>query len=342
MRAKLKILIVDDSRTTRHLMVQLISMTSDMAVVGEADDGRQAIDLTAQLGPDVILMDVVMPQMDGLEATRRIMQTCPTPIVLVSSSLATLETDIAFRAIKAGALTVLPRPSMSNLEDDMRNLFNTLRAMAAVQVIHHWQPNRVAQTLPPSRQVVNARPEIVAIAASTGGPAALSEILWNLPVGFDLPVVIVQHISADFVPSLVGWFNHVSKLPVQIARHGGRPSPGVVYVAPGNGHLRISDQRTFVISQTPGSARFMPSGDIMLESVARAYGEHAVGVVLTGMGDDGAQGLQAMHRAGAFTIAQDEATSVVFGMPGEAIRLGAARQILPLSRITQVLASLSS
>jgi two-component system chemotaxis response regulator CheB len=183
-------------------------------------------------------------------------------------------------------------------------------------------------------------PQIVAIASSTGGPAALSEIICHLPREFTAPIVIVQHIGEDFVPSLVSWLNLIGKRPVQIARHGERPFPGVVYVAAGGAHLRLTDQRTFSVTHTPASARFMPSGDILLESVARAYGEQAVGIVLTGMGDDGAHGLSAMHQAGALTIAQDEATSVVFGMPREAIRLGAARQILPLPKIAQVLAHL--
>jgi two-component system chemotaxis response regulator CheB len=185
------------------------------------------------------------------------------------------------------------------------------------------------------------RPQIVAIAASTGGPAALSEILWNLPIHFELPVVIVQHITADFIPSMVGWLNHMCKLPVQIARQGQTLSPGCVYFAPGGTHLRVNTERRVLLNTIPQTARFMPSCDILLESIARAYGNRAVGIVLTGMGDDGARGLLAMAQAGAFTIAQDENTSTVYGMPKEAVRFGAARQVLPISKIAPVLTSLS-
>jgi len=337
---KLKVLVVEDSRTVRHMLVHLINQTSDMQVIGEASDGSEALDLTTKLGPDVILMDVVMPKMDGLEATRQIMQTRPTPIVLISATLGSSETEIAFKAIKAGALTVLQKPASGNTQENT-NLLSTVRAMSSVRVIHHWDNSQPYRTLP-LRPSEKAKPRIVAIAASTGGPAALSEILWHLPISFILPIVIVQHITADFVPSLVGWLNHVSKNPVQIACHGEPVLPGVIYVAPGDNHLFLSKKQTFVVGPSPKVMQFMPSADIMLESVAQAYGSQAIGIVLTGMGDDGAHGLQAMRRAGAITVAQDEATSVVFGMPSEAIRLGAAHHVLPLPKIAPTLASLCS
>jgi two-component system chemotaxis response regulator CheB len=336
---KLKVLVVEDSRTVRHMLVHLINQTADMQVIGEACDGREALDLTTKLGPDVILMDVVMPQMDGLEATRQIMQTRPTPIVLISATLGASETEIAFKAIKAGALTVLPKPAASGNPQEVTSLLNTIRAMAGVHVIHHWDSAQPYRTLPLSPGE-KRRPRIVAIAASTGGPAALSEIIWHLPINFTLPIVIVQHITADFVPSLVGWLNHVSKNPVQIARHGERVMAGIIYVAPGDNHLFLSKNQTFVVGPSTKVMQFMPSADIMLESVAQSYAAQAIGIVLTGMGDDGAHGLQAMRRAGAITIAQDETSSVVFGMPGEAIRLGAAHHVLPLPKIAPTLASL--
>lgn len=340
MPAKLRVLVVEDSPTTRRMLVHLINRSPDMEVVGEATDGSEALDLTNKLNPDLILMDVVMPQMDGLEATRQIMQIRPIPVVLVSTTLGPSEADIAFKAIKAGALTILQKPGAKSSAGEIAQFLSTLRAMAGVQVIHHWNYSRAVPSTT-SKPLTMAAPQIVAVAASTGGPAALSEIIWNLPPNFPLPIVIVQHITADFVPSMVSWLNHISKLPVQIASHGKPVMPGVIYVAPGSGHLTISSQHTFVISQLPTNARFMPSGDILLGSVAQVYKEHAIGIVLTGMGDDGAHGLQAMKHAGAFTIAQDEASSVVFGMPCEAIRLGAARQVLALSKIAPILTHLT-
>lgn len=340
MTVKRKVLVVDDSPTIRQMMVHFINRADDLMVVGEAADGAQAVDRVTLLAPDVVLMDVVMPLMDGLEATRQIMQTRPTPIVLVSASLEISETDIAFKALKAGALTVLRKPLLDNDLAEVRHLLSTLRSMSEVHVIHHFhRPEPVANAITPGGTV---RPRVVAIAASTGGPAALGEILWNLPSNFTLPVVIVQHIAADFVPSLVGWLNHISKLPVRVAKHGEKVQPGMIHIAPGNGHLSIAHGLTFSVDPNLGAARYMPSGDILLESVARFYGAQAVGIVLTGMGDDGALGLQKMYQAGAFTIAQDEESSVVFGMPGSAIRLGAARQIIPLTRIARVLANFSS
>jgi len=341
MDAKRKILVVDDSSTTRLMMTQLINRTPDMIVIGEATDGQEAVRLAGELHPDAILMDVIMPHLDGLEATREIMQLHPVPIVLVSASYDSTEADVAFKAIKAGALTVLRKPGLGAQNDEITHLLSTLRAMSSVHVIHHRSQNTAPRPIPSAPVVMAERPQVVAIAASTGGPAALSEILSNLPAHFGLPVIIVQHITTDFIPSLVGWLNHLCKLPVQVARQGETVSPGVVYIAAGGAHLRVSTHHTFVMNTTPQTARFMPSCDILLESVARAYGNRAVGMVLTGMGDDGARGLLAMAQAGAFTIAQDESTSTVFGMPGEAVRLGAARQVLPLSKIAPILTSLS-
>jgi two-component system, chemotaxis family, protein-glutamate methylesterase/glutaminase len=338
---KRKILVVDDSRTTRLMMTQLINRTPDMIVIGEAENGQEAIRLVAELAPHAILMDVIMPQIDGLEATRQIMASHPTPIILVSASYDSTEADVAFKAMKAGTLTVLRKPGLDAPNDEIINLLSTIRAMSSVHVIHHRSQNTAPRPAVSAPVMMVERPQIVAIAASTGGPAALSEILWNLPSHFGLPVVIVQHITSDFVPSLVGWLNQLCKLPVQVARQGETVSPGVVYIAAGGAHLRVSAHHTFVMNTTPQTARFMPSCDILLESIARAYGNRAVGMVLTGMGDDGARGLLAMAQAGAFTIAQDENSSTVFGMPGEAVRLGAARQVLPLSKIAPILTSLS-
>lgn len=341
MHAKRKILVVDDSRTIRLMMTQLINRTPDMIVIGEAADGGEAVRLAGELHPDAILMDVIMPHLDGLEATRQIMWMCPTPIVLVSASYDSTEADLAFKAIKAGALTVLRKPGISAHSDEITHLLNTIRAMSSVQVIHHRAQSELPRPIPSAPVMMVDQPQIVAIASSTGGPAALSEILWNLPLHFGLPILIVQHITSDFVPSLVGWLNHMSKLPVQVARQGEALAPGVIYIAPGGAHLRVSANHTLMLNTIPQTSRFMPSCDILFESVAQVYGNRAVGIVLTGMGDDGARGLLAMCQRGAFTIAQDESTSTVFGMPGEAIRLGAARQVLPLSKIAPILTSLS-
>jgi two-component system chemotaxis response regulator CheB len=349
MPQKLDVLVVDDSRTSRQMLVQLVNSAPDMFVVGEASDGAEAVKVAAKLRPKVILMDIVMPQMDGLQATREIMSTQPTPIVLITASLEEQETDIAFQAIRAGALTVLQKPRGSltgEFTAQANSLLGTLRTMAGVHVIRHWtrsQPagSAAAHPLPRVTGTLAAPAEIVAIASSTGGPAALSEIIKNLPHTFPLPIVIVQHIASDFVSSLAGWLRGVTPLNVEIAVPGQHPHPGTVYIAPSGGHLKMNRLHAFELDPVQGATLHMPSGDSLLGSVAASYGARAIGVVLTGMGDDGARGLRAMHDAGAFTIAQDEDTCVVYGMPQEAVKHGGVKQVLPLPEIAPILVKLS-
>ncbi len=347
----IRVLVVDDSPTARRMMTALVNQAADMCVIGEARNGQEAVEMAGRLRPDVVLMDLVMPEMDGLEATREIMYQAPTPIVVVTASLNRWETDIAFQAISAGALTLRRKPAGPGdpaHEAQTAALVNVLRAMADVRVIHHRrrappspEPAATVEEMPLDQLAVTKPPEIVAIVSSTGGPAALGQILQGLPADFPLPVVVVQHIAPDFVASLVDWLGRVTPLTVGIAREGERPLPGHVYLAPGGCHLRLTTARRFVYDDHPTDARHIPAGDVLLESVASSFGAGAIGVLLTGMGSDGARGLRKMREAGAFTIAQDEATSVVFGMPREAIALGAARRVLPLPAITQVLTYLS-
>jgi two-component system chemotaxis response regulator CheB len=348
MAQTLNVLIADDSPTARQMLSAIVNSASDMQVVGEANNGKQAINLTNSLRPDVILMDLIMPEMNGLAATREIMHIAPTPIVVISSGLNREENNIGFEAISAGALTVIAKPVGPRDADyapQSANLLTTLRAMAKVSVIHHWQQTKVPLGTP-IRQIGQqpggiVPPQIVGIVASTGGPAALGEIISQLPGDFSIPVVVVQHIAPDFLSALVGWLDGISKVNVEIARPGEQPSAGVVYFAPGGTHLRLDSGHRFVMSRTPDNVPHIPSGDVLLESVARSYGAAAVGVVLTGMGSDGARGLLAMHKAEAFTIAQNAVTSVVYGMPREAMQLGAVRRELGLADIPSVLSYLS-
>ncbi len=337
-----KVLIADDSPTARQTLTHIIHQAGDMTVVGEAHNGKQALELTGKLRPDVVLMDITMPEMDGLEATGEIMHFTPTPIVIVSGTLEGRETEIAFQAIKAGALTVLPKPSAFGTTEfmlDSARLQSTVRAMAGVSVIHHWKPRQITSKKARESRL-SAHPEIVGIVSSTGGPAALNEILGRLPADFPAPVVIVQHIAPDFLPSLVKWLDGQSALKVCIAEPGTQPQRGYAYVAPGQAHLKFDVRNQFALdSQIP--ARHVPSGDVLLASIAERFKARAVGVVLTGMGDDGARGLRAMFDAGAFTIAQDESSSAVYGMPREAAELGAVCEVLPIGDIPGVLIDLA-
>jgi two-component system chemotaxis response regulator CheB len=305
--------------------------------------------MTQNLHPHVVLMDIVMPGMDGMEATREIMHHIPTPIVMVSAGLAGRESEVAFQALQLGALTVLPKPTGPldpNYEALAHKLVSTVRSMADVRVIHHWRRDTNGQTdaqQPRSLSLMRSsvQPQIVAIAASTGGPAALNTILSNLPADFSLPIVIVQHLAADFLPSLVGWLDTVTPLRVEIAQPNQYPEPGHVYFAPGDVHLVLTRRRNFATQPTPVTTH-IPSGDVLLESVAAHYKAEAIGMVLTGMGNDGAFGLRQMHAAGAMTIAQNQETCAVFGMPQEAIALRAVRHVLALTDIPGALVRLST
>ena len=337
-------LLVDDSLTTLRLLSYILEGVSDMQVVGQAVNGLQAVQMTKELSPDVVVMDVMMPQMDGLEATRIIMDEKPTPIVIVSANLSAHENNIAFEAINAGALSVNKKPGMTDslsYEQSINSFINHLRAMASVRVIRHVKARQSSSGKAdvPVVKALDSRqqPQIVSIASSTGGPQTLAEIMKNLSPSFPLPIVIVQHITPDFVVSLVDWFNTLSPLPVRVAQKGVSPAPATIYIAPGNQHLILTNERRFGFSSTPADVAHIPSGDVLLSSVAKQYGARAVGIVLTGMGADGARGLREMYEAGAMTIAQDEASCVVFGMPQEAIALGAARHTLPPAQIAKFL-----
>jgi two-component system chemotaxis response regulator CheB len=340
----IKVLLVDDSPTARLLLGRIIKSAPDLQLAGEATDGLQAVQMVASLRPDVVLMDVNMPHMDGLQATREIMDSGPTPIVLTSVSLDSEETSIAFEAINAGALAVLKKPGGAGSPDyevSAKELLDSLRAMSGVKVIRHPKSRRAPAPAKlesqPQTPADDPQAEIVSIASSTGGPQTLGEIIKNLPSTFNLPVVIVQHITPDFVSPLVDWLSTVSQLPVRIAQRGEHPLPGVIYFAPSGHHLQLTGDHRFEFSDVPANVPHIPCGDVLLKSVAEHYGPHAVGIVLTGMGMDGARGLRAMYDAGAVTIAQDEASCVIFGMPKEAISLGAARHILAPREISELL-----
>jgi two-component system, chemotaxis family, protein-glutamate methylesterase/glutaminase len=336
---KLRLLIVDDTLTSRQLLVHIFNHSGDMEVVGEAGNGEQALQLVQSVEADLLLMDIVMPRMDGLEATRRIMRIRPLPIVLVSANMDSEETKLAFQAIDAGALTFLPKPrSLDPVHT--HQLRTNVRALATVKVIHHYQrrPIDLKQAKRQPREA-NAAPKIVAIAASTGGPAALAKILQGVPADFALPIVIVQHISPDFTGSLARWLQSVTRLKVTEAIEGDYPKAGNVYIAPANAHLIIGRDGRFAHKPVQGTWRYMPSCDVLFYSVAEYYGPCAIGLVLTGMGDDGAEGLLAMYEAGAVTLAQDEASSVVYGMPKEAVARGSVQDIVDLPDIATTLTS---
>jgi two-component system chemotaxis response regulator CheB len=335
------VLVADDSAVSRRLLVHILSGDFELEVVGEAADGMQAVRDTARLRPDVILMDVLMPEMDGIEATRRIMEATPTPIVLVSAGYDPEDVNGSFQALQAGALTLLPKPrgpQASGFADDCASLTVTVKLMADVKLVrrHPPRPPRPAPTGPgrPGREL---DAPIVAIAASTGGPAALATVLGRLPGCAPVPILVVQHISPGFHQGLVDWLDGMSPLRVRLARDGQPLEPGVVLVAPEDRHLGVTAHGRVALSDDPAIGGHRPSATHLFRSLAESAGPRAVGVILTGMGADGVAGLQVLKASKGTVLAQDEATSVVFGMPGEAVAMGLADRVLPLAAIADAL-----
>lgn len=336
----IRVLLASSSQSVRRALAGLIASDPGLALAGEAQDGVQAVEMVNALQPDVVLMEMTMPRIGGLEATREIMHERPTPIILLSDG-AGAESGLVFQALRAGALSVLPQPGSPGAQ---RELLAAVRAMAGVRVIRHTLRKHATALLQarglapgPAAEGGQRRLDVVAIVASTGGPQTLAEILRPLPPGFAAPIVIVQHITAEFVQPLADWLRTVIQMPVEVARQEGTPQPGVVYIAPGGAHLRLDGSRHFALSAQPHDVPHTPSGDVLLESVAECCGRHALGMVLTGMGGDGAAGLLAMRRAGAHCIAQEASSCVVFGMPQEALRLGGAQQALRPPEIADLL-----
>lgn len=341
------VLIVDDSAVARDFLRHILDADPDIHVIGAAQDGEAALDAVQRQKPDVITMDIYMPKMNGLEATRKIMQTHPTPIVIVSSRVDTDEVAITFRAIEAGALAVIPRPQgfgHSEHRTAAQELVQTVKLMSEVKVVRRWPRLRSAPRVLSAPEVDLPRAptdiQVVAIGASTGGPVVLQTILSGLPRDFPVPVLIVQHIASGFVQGFVEWLAQSSGFPVDVAADGEHLLPGHAYVAPDGFHMRVGMGPRVTLSQEAPDNGLRPSVSSLFRSVAHVFGRHAVGVLLTGMGKDGAEELKLLKDKGAVTLAQDKASAVVHGMPGEAIRLGAATYVLPPDRMAAMLASL--
>jgi two-component system, chemotaxis family, protein-glutamate methylesterase/glutaminase len=348
----IRIVVAEDSPTARHLLVAMLESDPELTVVGEASNGRQAVEMVERLSPDLVTMDVEMPEVDGLAATQQIMMRRPTPIIVISSLARERAVSLSFEATRAGALLVLPKPespAASRFEAQRAELVAMAKAMAAVKVVRRWgapspagsptrpEPARAAATM--SRGI-----RLVAIAASTGGPAALRDVLGALPARFPVPVVVVQHIAPGFVNGLAAWLANETRHPVRLASDGEVARIGHVYIAPDDHHLQVLSNGfgpvRLSLVDAGAIGGFRPSATPMFESAA-ALGNELLACILTGMGSDGVTGLHAVHSAGGRVIAQDEATSVVWGMPREAVRAGLADEVLPLAQVGPRIAELA-
>jgi len=341
MSRKIRVLIVDDSATCRSGLRKLLGSDPDIYVVGEAEDGETAVRLIHRVEPDLILMDVIMPKMDGLQATEWIMNHSPRPVLIVSN-LVGKDADLNFKALQSGALDLVPKPTAREFADSRarQQFLRKVRLLSEIPVVtrrrsHLPVAKATGEVAAPAPVPRSERQDttLVAIGASTGGPPALLTLLSAFGGYVPFPVVIVQHMSEGFIGGMAEWLTDTTRLNVKLARHAERLVPTVVYLAPDRHHLRIV-RDSFALTEVQTPVGHVPSVDVMFESIAECpMVSDTVAVLLTGMGADGARGLGSVRRSGGRTIAQDEATSVVFGMPKAAIDLGAAEEVLSIDRI---------
>ncbi|MGD0283633.1 MAG: chemotaxis-specific protein-glutamate methyltransferase CheB [Dissulfurispiraceae bacterium] len=336
---QIRVLVVDDSSLARELIIAILSTDKEILIAGEASNGSEAIEKVKVLKPDIVTMDIEMPVMDGLFAIEHIMASNPVPILVVTTRG---DAHTAYAAISMGALDLVVKPDVNI--DAAGEFIDKIKLLAKIRVITHIGGKRqVKETRAAPKLIFDGKPSnrIVAIASSTGGPEALSVILSGLPERFPCPVVIAQHISDGFVAGMVEWLKRMTRLGIKVAAEGDNLAAGMVYVSPSEKHMEISDgKRISLIARHPKDI-YRPSCDVLLSSVARVYGLKGIGVVLTGMGSDGVLGMKKIKEARGVTIAQDEKTSVVFGMNKVAIDSGCVDKILPLDEIGDEVAQLA-
>ncbi len=336
---KIRVLVADDSSLVRDLIKMMIQGDQELETVGEAANGLEAVEKVRLLKPDIVTMDIEMPVLDGLQAIERIMGENAVPILVVTSRG---DAKTAYAAISKGALDLVVKPDVSI--EAAQEFTDRLRLLSKVKVLTHLSGRHRGRRATDLAPTLSAAPTdvVVAIAASTGGPDALSIILSRLPALFPAPIVIAQHISDGFVNGMVDWLRTLSRVEVKVAADGEALQPGVAYVCPSENHMRISPARKIAFIARHAKDVFRPSCDTLLASVAESCGEKAVGVILTGMGNDGVAGIQRIKEAGGATLAQDEKTSVIFGMPNLAIESGFIDCVLPLEAVASEIARLTA
>lgn len=332
---KIKVLLVDDSPTVRAVLRRVFAPHPELTVVGEAANGREAIELLLEFRPDVILMDVEMPVMDGFEAIEQTMRLYPTPILVLTSRTQYNRLATAFEAIRRGALDVLPKPEKP---EGWAELTERLPELVRTVALRRWpvSPTKTFAQLPRTQP---RRIDLILVGASTGGPGALRSFLANLPPALPAPVAVVQHITPGFEEGLARWLADATHRDVQVLKSPEIPPPGAVRLAPATAHLVVDASGTLTLDRTaPPSRGHRPSVDVLFQSALAFRPTKTAAILLSGMGDDGAQGLLALRKAGALTAVQDEASSAIFGMPRQALALGAAQVALPPEELARFIA----
>lgn len=341
----INILIVDDSPTQISLLQNIFAQEQDMCVIGFARNGQEAVELNKRLKPDLITMDIQMPVMDGFQATRQIMLEQPTPIVVISTADSKLF-DISFKSLEAGALCVIEKPVNAlnpAFHFEQKKMIALIRAMAEIKVIKRRVSKPAIAPFTPNKSLANPKRstyEIIGIGASIGGPQALTSILSRLPANFSVPIVIVQHMTTGFIEGFSEWMNNQCSIQVKCARNYEPLQAGTVYFAPSNYHLqvkRIDHNLTACLQKSVPISGFCPSITVLFQSIAQVCGKNAVGVLLTGMGSDGAQGMLDLKNAQAHTLIQDEPSCVVYGMASVAEKMGAVDKIISLHSMVNYL-----
>ncbi|KAF0223663.1 MAG: two-component system chemotaxis family response regulator [Rhodospirillaceae bacterium] len=344
--SKIRVLIIEDSLVVRELLKHIIGLDDRFEVVAAVESAEEGLSRLEALAPDVISLDIRLPGMNGLDATLQVMQRRPTPIVVVAANVDDDELNIAMNALRAGALSVVEKPvgvTNAAFESMARHLCTQLAIMSQVRVVRQGIDRglRFGTTAePPPPPPKGTRYAMLGLVASTGGPQALTQVLTGLGPDYPLPILLVQHITASFLDGFVSWLAGVTPFAVRIAQGGETPEPGVIFVPPVDRHLRLVGGKLALSDMAPVHSQ-RPSGSVLLSSMAEDLGRNGLGVILTGMGSDGAEGMAAMHKAGAYTIAQDEVTSVVYGMPQAAVKLRAVSEVVALPRISERLRELA-
>jgi two-component system chemotaxis response regulator CheB len=337
-QSRVRVMVVEDSLVVRQLLVHIIASDPRLVVAAAVTSAEEALQEIGRVRPDVISMDIRLPGMDGLEATRRIMADHPTPIVVIASSIEDSTLKISMNALRAGALTVVEKPvglSSDGYAAIASTICTQLYIMSQVPVVRQRSFSPWREAAAPRREPEwgMTRPSIMGIAASTGGPPALAKVLGGLSPDFPLPILLVQHMGAPFMEGFASWLNGLVPLEVRLAQDQEIPKPGQVYVAPGDRHLLLSSAGTLKLSTEPPLGNQRPSATLLFQSMAQSLGRRGLGVILTGMGEDGAQGLVELRQAGGYAVAEDESTAVVYGMPAAAARMGGVNVSLPLDLI---------